>query len=390
MKFPPGGRPARLVTAGLLISLGACELNEAEDVALQVPGAPVGLSEAPVLTVGERPGDLHHELFAVGTPFLLPDGGLAVPSSGDATIRIYDATGEFVRSMGSEGEGPGEFMRLAMAWARGDTIEAFDPELNRITRFTPGAPPRTIMLEGVASAQVAVPGLIDGTWVLYGVQEVQPSGRDRIAVHRFASDGQHLGVVQQTEGFRRHLFPGGGGPDPISPRAVVRTRGPSVYVAETLTPRVTVTDVQQGEVRSVEWMPGASVSGDDAARIAREGLLTSGLGRGEQSWSLSSFNALSGHEEASAFWDFLVDGEEFLWVRAYEPRIHATHAGGLQRTGPGGVWSVLDRHGAEVAEVTVPVDFEPLSIESDLVIGIRRDRFDVESVRVYRIERSGG
>lgn len=85
-----------------------------------------------------------------------------------------------------------------------------------------------------------------------------------------------------------------------------------------------------------------------------------------------------------------MDGQEFLWVRNYDPAIHAVHAGGLQRTGSGGVWAVLDGSGATVAEVTMPADFEPLGIDSGYVIGIRRDEFDVESVRVYRIERSGG
>lgn len=266
--------------AGLVLSLCACEPGETESAGPPVSGAPTRLSEAPVIVVGEQPGDPDHELFAVLRPFLLPDGGLGVPLSSDGTIRIYDTNGQFVRSLGSEGEGPGEFLRLAAAWARGDTVEAFDSELNRITRFTPGKPPETIMLESVASAQVAVPGLADGSWILYGLQEVQASGRDRIAVHRFASDGRHLERLQQTEGFRRHLFPGGRGPDPISPRAVVRTRNQSVYVAETLTPRVTVTDVLEGE-RTVEWTPATRVSGGDAVRIAREGLASSGLSGGE-------------------------------------------------------------------------------------------------------------
>jgi hypothetical protein len=39
--------------------------------------------------------------------------------------------------------------------------------------------------------------------------------------------------------------------------------------------------------------------------------------------------------------------------------------------------------------VTVPDDLEPLAIDSDHLIGVRRDELDVESVRVYRIERSG-
>lgn len=39
--------------------------------------------------------------------------------------------------------------------------------------------------------------------------------------------------------------------------------------------------------------------------------------------------------------------------------------------------------------VTVPEDFEPLAIDADHLIGVRRDELDVESVRAYPIGRSG-
>jgi hypothetical protein len=89
------------------------------------------------------------------------------------------------------------------------------------------------------------------------------------------------------------------------------------------------------------------------------------------------------------FWDFLVDGGEFVWIREYDPRVHATGVGGLMTAGPGGNWAVFDLDGRRVTSVAVPEDFEPMSIESDHLIGVRRDEFDVESVRIYRIERSG-
>lgn len=89
-------------------------------------------------------------------------------------------------------------------------------------------------------------------------------------------------------------------------------------------------------------------------------------------------------------WDFLVDGEAFLRVRGYDPAIHASHAGGLGRTGPGGGRSVRDHTGKVVAALSVPADFERTSIHGDYVIGVRRDELDVESVRVHRGERQEG
>lgn len=373
----------------LCLVVGACGGDQPEEAPALPPGAPVGLSEAPVSVVGERANDPDHELHDVVTPFLLPDGDVAVPLSNEGSIRIFDRGGAFVRSLGSSGQGPGEFMGLAAAWARGDTIEALDRELNRVTRFVPGEAPETIALEAVASAQSGVPGLDDGGWVLHGVKDVQRSGRDRIAVHHFADDGSHVAELGELHGFRRHLHDGGAGPDPISPRPLVRTEGNRVYVAETLTPRITEFDVSTGETRSIEWEPGDVPSYDEAVAVARDQVSGSGDPQMNEEWWLASFDALTGDEEVSVFWDFLIDGEEFVWVRDYEPRIHAANVGGLTRTGSGSEWSVLDLEGRPVTTVTVPDDFEPTSIESDRLIGVRRDELDVESVRVYRIERSG-
>lgn len=373
----------------LSLVLGSCGGDTVEDVPTLPAGAPLGLSEVPVLVVGERPDDPDHEFFRVVTPFLLPDGGIGVPLSNEGAIRIFDGNGELVRTLGSSGQGPGEFMGLMAAWARGDTIEALDGELNRVTRFVPGESLETILLEGVASAQSGVPGLDDGSWIRYGVKEAQRTGRDLVAVHRFAPDGSHVAELGELYGFRRHGHDGGSGPDPISPRPLVRTDGNRVYMAETLTPRIDVFDLSTGESSSLQWEPEHVLSHAEAVALAREQVSDSGRRQMDEAWTLASFNALTGSEEVPVFWDFLVDGGEFVWVREYDPRVHATNVGGLMTAGLGGSWSLFDLDGRYVTSIAVPEDFEPLSIESDHLIGVRRDEFDVESVRIYQIERSG-
>lgn len=378
-----------MIAVAVSLAFGSCDPATVADGPALPAGAPLGLSEDPVLVVGERPNDPDHEFYRVVTPFLLPGGGVGVPLSNEGTIRVFDSAGELVRTLGSAGEGPGEFMGLAAAWARGDTIEALDDELNRVTRFVPGELPETILLEGVASAQSGAPGLDDGSWVRYGVKEVQRTGRDLIAVHRFAPDGGHVAELGETYGFRRHVHDGGSGPDPISPRSIVRTGGSRVYTAEALTPRIGIFDVSTGQSRSFEWEPERVPGHAEAVAVAREQLSDPARAQMDEAWTLASFDALTGSEEVPVFWDFLVDGEELVWVRSYDPRVHATNVGGLMTAGSGGNWSVLDLDGHHVTSVTIPADFEPLGIESDHLIGIRRDEFDVESVRVYRIDRSG-
>ena len=322
-------------------------------------------------------------------PFLLPNGSIGVPLSSAGTIRIFDQQGEFVRAEGSSGQGPGEFASLAAAWARGDTIEAFDGELNRVTRFVPGSVPETMLLEGVTSIQSGVPGLENGTWILYGVKQVQRSGRDLIGVHQFAPNGGHVAEVLEINGFRRHFHAGGSGPDPISPRSVVRSEGNRVYAGETLTSRITVTDLSTGQVASINWEAPRTFNHGEAVALAHEGVARPGHRAMDPSWTLESFRALNGDEQVPVFSDFLIDGGEFVWVRDYDPRVHATHLGGLAGPGSGGEWGILDSTGRRLHLLAMPKDFEPLDIDADHLIGVRRDEVGVESVRVYRIERSG-
>jgi hypothetical protein len=162
-----------------------------------------------------------------------------------------------------------------------------------------------------------------------------------------------------------------------------------VYVAETLTPRITEIDALTGAHHVVEWTPGDVPSSEEAIRAAREAVVGAGLSEDQLAWMLSGFDALRGDEAVSVFWDFLVDGDDFFWIRDYDPRVHAAAVGGLAGPGPGGTWTVIDRDGRPVTTVELPEDFEPRAIEADHLIGVRRDPLDVESVRVYRIERAG-
>jgi hypothetical protein len=99
-------------------------------------------------------------------------------------------------------------------------------------------------------------------------------------------------------------------------------------------------------------------------------------------------NALGPSAAASAFWDFRLDDRGFTWIREYDPARHAVPFGGLESSGPGGRWNVFDRDGFYRATIEMPNDFELQSISGNLVVGIRRDAFDVESVRVYKLLRA--
>lgn len=77
----------------------------------------------------------------------------------------------------------------------------------------------------------------------------------------------------------------------------------------------------------------------------------------------------------------MVDRDERIWLKHYEPATDATHL----RSGAmaGGRWTLIEADGRIVAEVELPDGFAPMDATGRSVLGIHRDELGVERVRVY-------
>lgn len=376
-----------VASCALLAACGPAEDEGASPPEGPVPeGTPLEISEQPRLSVGVVEGDTLRQFHGVVTPFLLPNGTLAVPLSDAAVIRLFGPDGDFIQTLGRPGEGPGEFSSLSAAWPRGDTIEAFDNQLRRITRFLPDGTVEVVSLEPAGAAQGAVPrGLPEG-WVLFGVESAGLGRRDEVAVHGFYRDGSHLGEIARVEGMRRLRTPAITGPDPLSPKWVIAARGGRVYVAETLTPTLRVLDLEGQLRREISWEPGRSMTPEEAfgavvSAAARR------AGPDEAAETRRRLRAFPVPDRVSAFWDVTVDAEGFLWVRPFDPTQHSPALGGFRGAGEGGRWLILSSSGMRVGSVKVPDGLEPTHMARDAVVGIRRDELGVESVSVHSLER---
>lgn len=99
----------------------------------------------------------------------LSDGRVVVANGGTNELRYYDSKGHHLVSVGGEGDGPGEFRRLAsVAVLSGDTVAAWDAGNLRLSFFDPtGALARSIALE--TSEDVRFPqflGVLDDAMIL--------------------------------------------------------------------------------------------------------------------------------------------------------------------------------------------------------------------------------
>ena len=92
------------------------------------------IEESPLFRIGDLSGQPEYELYRVSGAVRLSDGRLVIGNSGTSELRWYSETGEFIRSAGGAGEGPGEFSLLSVIIPiGGDSIAVGDPRLRRLS-----------------------------------------------------------------------------------------------------------------------------------------------------------------------------------------------------------------------------------------------------------------
>lgn len=94
------------------------------------------LSGDPVLEIGVVEGEEPYQLHRVGGAVRLSDGRIVVANAGSRELRVFGGGGDFLGSMGGDGEGPGEFRAPSrVRKLSGDTIMVWDQALQRISLF---------------------------------------------------------------------------------------------------------------------------------------------------------------------------------------------------------------------------------------------------------------
>jgi len=126
------------LVVALAVLLGACSQQappETETVDIDSSSAQIvtstpasseatcKFSEEPVLVIGDNEEDENQWFSAIRGMGRLSDGSVAVVDQASAEVRIFDASGRHLRSMGKRGEGPSEFTNPFILWvAAGDTL----------------------------------------------------------------------------------------------------------------------------------------------------------------------------------------------------------------------------------------------------------------------------
>jgi len=313
-----------------------------------------------------------------------------VADAGAISIRVYDSNGEFQTELGSEGEGPGEFLAIGnMRVAAPDTIQVWDFFSQRITTFLADgslvgtqridpAPPDgpggfLDLLAGVFSdGDIALGWTVGGRIAGDGERQVAP---DRVVFGRFGPDGQLRHLLGEGEGLHRIQ----GSPDPFSPvpRGVVFRD--SLYFMNGVGGRIAVFDSEREGVARVLEIPAPHVEVSEAWSALNEALRV----RGDESVLERIPDPRLAH--TPTFGGMLMDDQGLIWVKIYDPESDSVYMG--HPPGPGGEWWVITPDGEVVAKVAMPEGLIPVHIKGDRLLGVARGELDVESVVLHIIGR---
>lgn len=374
--------------AGMLVGLLACAPGT--DRGATGAEGQLSVDSIPLVDIGNEADGPHAEFSGYILTALLSDGRIVVANGDSQELRIFDATGAWLQTIGRSGAGPGEFSQLGwLHVGMGDTLRTYDWSLLRISVFSPeGVYQRGVMMGtdgGGGSLRpqgvLANGALVASTQASVDMRSAAGVRRDTSMLILFDADGRlldSLGTFAGSEAWiQRTEESVSVGGRPFGKRLFVIGRGASVYIGTADTPELTVLRPGGSVERVIRWSApsrpltpeivdayiAATVS--DASEDRRAGLT-------------EMLRAAPFPDEMPAYAAVLLANDSSIWVGRYLPR-----GQGDRQT-----FDVLDHAGVTLGSVELPPRFTPSQVMGDRIIGIWKDDDDVPHIRVHRIVRA--
>ena len=287
--------PRKLALSLLAVAFASCESAPSSPViAVDSAGVRVVVSdpsasdatcavgEEPLLVVGDREDDPAHLFGRVVGAARLSDGSVAVVDPTVDQVRVFDDTGEHLRSLGRLGDGPGEFKNAWLVWVRpGDTLWVGDHRPWRYNVFAAdGVWSRAVELDPIYQNPSRGGGVLS-TGLLVAARrtparEASFDTPDTLIVEAHDADGKLVGVLARLPNRRSGQLQDSSWPDlfidPVfDSRASVSARGDRIAMGTSRKAEVRVLDSAYRLTTIVRWNAGdRSVSGADVDAYREE------------------------------------------------------------------------------------------------------------------------
>lgn len=365
------------------------------------------LDPAPALILGTD-GSAAQQFGKVVGAVRLRDGTVAVADAKALEIRLFRQDGEFIRSIGRNGEGPGDIRGLGQFLREGDTLVVSDYRLHRVTAFAAdgkivrivavGRPPEQVdtfngrvMRTGFSVAPLGM--LPDHSFLGYhrGARFNPPTGiyNDSISIDHVAANGQlSIGKpVLLGQSYTYDSKPRGMttfGDRPFTAQGSIATAEHTYWYASPIEYELREYSIE-GKLLTIVRLrrTPAAVTRRDIAAYEKAGIEELKTEKFKEESSRQTaidlqyelYKWLDYPKTMAAFSALKRDPAGNLWAREYGDSTRPEH------------WDVFDKGGRLLGNVDFPAGMTVYEIGTDYVLALLKDEDDVDTVRVYRFRR---
>jgi len=359
-----------------------------------------GWTTEQLMEIGDAAGDADYQFGQIAAVGALSDGRIAVLDQQAQRIQIYGPDGTYQESIGGPGNGPGEFSQAAAAMfvGQGDTLVVPDMGNQRITLIPPDGDPSSFPLQLEQGIPMRFDMTADGLLVSqrramnFGGGDAAASPTDLILEQRY--DGSVVDTLLTPK--RGGTFEmTRGGPPKITlfapePQWTMLSEDRLAFATNDAY-RISVFGAD-GQLQRIIEFPHAARAVTEGEQAAVKKLITrlweeNGVPPQARDQMMS---AISFAEFWPAFTQMRSGPRGTLWVQRIRTMENMSDEE-LENWNPqldqgSPEWDVFEADGRYGGVIELPAKFTPLSISEDRIYGVFRDEFDVQYVRVYRLD----